>query len=608
MPTLGEISVKIRADITDLERKLSAAEGRVTKFEKSTSASSSSGVTSIFSKLNSETIKTTAGMNMLRGSLTSMAGAALGTAPGVAQLGSALGLMSIGTPLVVGILAGLAAISFAWEKITASARESKKVIEDALKAARGPLGELSDKLDAARAEEAAARAHLAAVKAGTTWRIGAGADTPAEAQKKIVDAHNAVLRLEQQFNEQMAANEDKRNGTAAAALQKRLTLMSVEVGAHRASLSQQLALIDREMKGVQKGSDAWITLQQARTATLNEMATAAEKALKASQALRLEAAKHSVLGKSFTFPVNLPRTAQQLTANAPALRAEALGLNEPFDPSAEGAIHRGPSLGTQLGARGADQFGAAKSQIMDLVASFSPLGIAATALGGLFQGLQPVLEALKEPIRLVGEIFGKALAPVLKALFPVFQIVAIAATYVGEYLFKFAAVVLNVVSFIERAVGGFIEGIGRILGKIPLIGGLFKPLEAAGAALKKHGEILGGIADGFEEGADALSKGREELKDLKWDDVLDPATKAVDNFAGALNNAARGFKIDLRRFQATTGIADPRSAARAGGGVTITGPVTVVANNPQELVDSVERQAAAKKARGYTGGLTLGYT
>jgi hypothetical protein len=72
-------------------------------------------------------------MGRVREAVTSMAAAALQSAPGVAQLGGVLGSMAIGTTMMVGVMAGLAAVGLAWERITQGARDAAKEQDAALR-------------------------------------------------------------------------------------------------------------------------------------------------------------------------------------------------------------------------------------------------------------------------------------------------------------------------------------------------------------------------------------------------------------------------------------------------------------------------------------------
>ncbi len=207
---------------------------------------------------------------------------------------------------------------------------------------------------------------------------------------------------------------------------------------------------------------------------------------------------------------------------------------------------------TQVGETG-KRAGAMFAQAgLDVGMQLSPLGMVATLIGGAMEGLAPLMDALQEPLRMVGEILGKALAPILKALFPVFKLVAIAATYIGEVFFKVAG-------WINTGIGKLLEGIGKLLNKLP--GSIGNPLIKAGEAMQAMGQ-------GFDDGARALREGREQLKDLDWDDALAKVGDTANKVSEELTNMPQGFKIAAHRFNATllqAATPTARSAAMPAG-------------------------------------------
>jgi hypothetical protein len=72
-------------------------------------------------------------MGRLRSSITTVAASALQSAPGVAQFGSVIGSLALGSAATVGIMAGLAAIGYAYQKITQDARDATAAQKDLLK-------------------------------------------------------------------------------------------------------------------------------------------------------------------------------------------------------------------------------------------------------------------------------------------------------------------------------------------------------------------------------------------------------------------------------------------------------------------------------------------
>jgi hypothetical protein len=81
-------------------------------------------------------------INTLRSSMTTLASSALSAAPGVTQLSSALGAMALGSGVMIGVMAAMAAVGFAWQKIAGDARESAAALAEA-NAELGRIGQNS---------------------------------------------------------------------------------------------------------------------------------------------------------------------------------------------------------------------------------------------------------------------------------------------------------------------------------------------------------------------------------------------------------------------------------------------------------------------------------
>jgi colicin import membrane protein len=153
-----------------------------------------------------------AGLRTLRSSLTSTAASLLGTAPGVAQFTGALGTMALGSGVMIGALAGLAAISFAWEKITESSRKAAKAQDDAIermdklraREKQGVGGQDVDDLKALEQRIADDKQRVKDLQSQSTFGFGAGKgveDTGAiaaakERAKEIADLQDNIARGE----------------------------------------------------------------------------------------------------------------------------------------------------------------------------------------------------------------------------------------------------------------------------------------------------------------------------------------------------------------------------------------------------------------------------
>ena|GEM_PF-2950450 len=198
-----------------------------------------------------------------------------------------------------------------------------------------------------------------------------------------------------------------------------------------------------------------------------------------------------------------------------------------------------------------------------LLSSFTPLGVVATLLQGVFEGLAPLIESLKEPLRIVGTILGAALAPILKALFPLFKQIAIAATWVGQIFF-------TVAGGIAKVVGSLIKGLGKLIDKIPGMSDM---------GLVKAGQNMIDLGKGFTESAQAMKEGREQIKELEFGETAEAAQQANE----AMRNVPEGFKIAVARFQAAApaAVTPPTGIGTASVPVGHAGtPAPVVENNP----------------------------
>src|SRR5690606_31847675 len=73
----------------------------------------------------------TVGLGRMNYTLGALAARAAGTNAVTGQLATVVGSFAVGTAMTAGVLAGLAAIGFAYQRITKSAKESKKAVEEA---------------------------------------------------------------------------------------------------------------------------------------------------------------------------------------------------------------------------------------------------------------------------------------------------------------------------------------------------------------------------------------------------------------------------------------------------------------------------------------------
>jgi hypothetical protein len=148
---------------------------------------------------------------------------------------------------------------------------------------------------------------------------------------------------------------------------------------------------------------------------------------------------------------------------------------------------------------------------MGVISKFTPMGLATEVIGKVMEHLQPAVAALEPIITILAKALAAGLMPVLKALFPVFKLVAMAATFVGEVFFRVA-------QGISWALGQLIKGIGKLIDKIPGV---------SGKGLINAGESMISTSKGFGQAASDLGDARREIKALTWPEEAQEAAAAT---------------------------------------------------------------------------------
>lgn len=131
---------------------------------------------------------------------------------------------------------------------------------------------------------------------------------------------------------------------------------------------------------------------------------------------------------------------------------------------------------------------------------------ATNILAGLFEALAPTIEALQEPLKIIGQVVGTVLAPVLKAFAPILRFVA------------------DVFIQVAIVIGQVWNALVSIIDAIPFV------------------DMSGWYID-----IDALRQAQRDL----YDETND-TTDAVREFGESLRNVPHGFKVALERFQAAS--------------------------------------------------------
>lgn len=192
---IAELFVRLRADNSDLDRKLIASERQMARLHGSTQ------------RLEGGFRSTQLQTGRLGNQFASLAGQIAGVHPIVGNLASVMGNFAIGGLLTVGVLAGVAAIALAYDELTGSARKAKKETDAFIKSL---VDEAKAAFDASYAgrQLAADRAYLALQEAknrnpaGVRSIIGTiltgspmvAAKDAAAAVKAVADAETAVVQ------------------------------------------------------------------------------------------------------------------------------------------------------------------------------------------------------------------------------------------------------------------------------------------------------------------------------------------------------------------------------------------------------------------------------
>lgn len=125
---LAALTVKIGADLSDLNRGLTDAQRNVQNF----GAGVSRNVTAPVQRMASAATGAGTSFKALREPLTSVTRQLLQLHPAAAQVTSVLGTLAIGTGPMIGILAGIAALALGWKALTKETRDNAKASKDAI--------------------------------------------------------------------------------------------------------------------------------------------------------------------------------------------------------------------------------------------------------------------------------------------------------------------------------------------------------------------------------------------------------------------------------------------------------------------------------------------
>lgn len=195
---------------------------------------------------------------------------------------------------------------------------------------------------------------------------------------------------------------------------------------------------------------------------------------------------------------------------------------------------------------------------------FTPLALVSDVVGWALESLQPLLDALKLPLKLVVQVLVTGLIPIFKLLFPVLKYAAIAVAILGEVIFR-------VVAGILRAIGSFIKALGNFVNAIV-------PFANPGNPLVRAGEAMQRTADGFTETAEDLAQARRDLQKMSFEDAVDQVKGLADAARDASQNIPQIFKLASAAFNAADPVRNNQASAifRNTGDISVTPDSSVV--------------------------------
>lgn len=191
------------------------------------------------------------------------------------------------------------------------------------------------------------------------------------------------------------------------------------------------------------------------------------------------------------------------------------------------------------------------------LAAINPVAVIFMAIGKVLEPIMKLLDMVMEPLAALGQIIAIMLIPIMKPLFQALKLLGIVTSFLGEMMARITAA-------IAQAVGGLVVAIGKVISKIPFLGGV-------GHSVEKFGKSILEFSDSSKQTAHDLMVARKQLQDLKFGetyDALGNLTNAANDAAEALLNVPTGFRIALERFNATA-VVDTTTGGYPAGGTPI---------------------------------------
>jgi hypothetical protein len=243
--SLANLTVKIGADLTELNRGLADAGKGVNDLGNKVSGTGSSlsgNLTAPLREASRAAGEHHIALGRVNGALERLASEALGVDSKVGRLSTTFLEFGIGGAVTGGVLAGLAAIAIAWDKVTESSRESAKATEEAIKS----LTSLRD------------QQRLGSSK-GTSAREAEKAGTELSFVQDDLDAARKLLKLQREIGGDAAGGETAKE---VARLEKRQAELRDIISAHEIELTRVRKekadeRTENTKKALDKESAAW---------------------------------------------------------------------------------------------------------------------------------------------------------------------------------------------------------------------------------------------------------------------------------------------------------------------------------------------------------------
>lgn len=292
-----------------------------------------------------------AGLGNLRQELVTATRNTLSLNPVVAQLGGLLGHMSLGDPVLIGILGGIAAIGFAYDKLTEKAKKAKEehdklrqTLEDfAKKQQLGITGETGAAVSGARAEMLKIQAQIADLEkqkaAAGGGLFAAGGINPRIA--KLRDDYQHLVEI-------VKYGEDEMARLVTEHVKKTADETEHQRAEERAAIEEQRRFRMEDLQAGIENADKIIGTLKQTIVAYNKLEEAAYKAGIATQDIWLHMAKPTAAPLPDLTPnvygehlFELPSNAEQVRRTTQEIQAQARVI----DQAVQGALQLADAFG-----------------------------------------------------------------------------------------------------------------------------------------------------------------------------------------------------------------------------------------------------------------------